>query len=355
VRSLPRVLLAVSLIAACTHPAERRYHRAEAKKALEQHDTAGLVVGEFRVTKVSDGDTIRVDGLESSLRLLGIDTEEIYHHSENRRAVESDWQQYLKDQQAGHSRPVKLETPMGEQAMLFAQKWFDGVGKVRVERDDPAEIRDRYNRYLAYVFAKKNGQWVNYNVECVRAGMAPYFTKYGYSRRFHAEFVAALAEAKAAHRGIWAPGAMAAPDYPERELWWNARGEFVKAFRTAGEGRSDYVDVTHWNAKDLFTAALGKEVHVLGVVDDVRRGPKGPTRVTIGSRDIALVFFDNDQVIASGVETWKGEYIVATGIVSEYVNPHTKSHQLQIVIDRPSQIELSDVPGLTRASSPGTP
>ena len=107
--------------------------------------------------------------------------------------------------------------------MVWAKKWFEGVGKVRIERDDPAEIRDRYNRYLAYVLAKKNGVWVNYNVECVRAGMAPYFTKYGYSRRFHKEFVAALAEAKAAHRGIWAPGAMAAPDYPEREAWWNAR------------------------------------------------------------------------------------------------------------------------------------
>ena len=54
----------------------------------------------------------------------------------------------------------------------------------------PGEIRDRYDRYLAYVFAEIDGKWVNYNVECVRAGMSPYFMKYGYSQRFHADFVA---------------------------------------------------------------------------------------------------------------------------------------------------------------------
>ena len=55
---------------------------------------------------------------------------------------------------------------------------------------------------------------------CVRAGFAPYFTKYGYSRRYHAEFLKAEEEAKAAHRGIWAAGTMHAPDYPERNRYW---------------------------------------------------------------------------------------------------------------------------------------
>ncbi len=342
------MLVLVLAIASCGGGKSARYTRAQATASLAKSpESGGVVLGEFNVTKVSDGDTIRVDGLESSLRLLGIDTEEIYHHPENRRAAESDWQQYLKDQRAGHQRPVKLETPLGEEAMEFAKKWFAGVGRVRVERDDPAEIRDRYNRYLAYVLAQKNGVWLNYNVECVRAGMAPYFTKYGYSRRYHAEFVAALAEAKAAHRGIWAPGAMAAPDYPEREEWWNARAEFVLAFRTEAEGKSNYIDVTHWDAEKRLQELVGKEVHVLGVVDDIRRAAKGPARVGIGLRNAPLIFFDNDILIASSLDTWKGEYIVATGVVSEYENQHTHKRQAQLVIDRASQIQRSKIPGLT--------
>ena len=49
---------------------------------------------------------------------------------------------------------------------------------------------------MAYAFAEKNGVWVNYNIEAVRAGMTPYFSKYGFSRRFHKEFLAAEEEAK---------------------------------------------------------------------------------------------------------------------------------------------------------------
>jgi endonuclease YncB( thermonuclease family) len=343
------ISLAVAL-AACGGSSSR-YSRSEARAALSREATPGVLVGEFPVTKVSDGDTLHVAGLDGSLRLLGIDTEEIYHHGENRRAVEADWNQYLKDQRAGHSHPVKLETPLGEEAMAFAKNWFAGVGKVRVERDDPAEIKDRYNRNLAYVFARKNGTWVNYNVEGVRAGMAPYFTKYGYSRRFHAEFEKALAEAKAAKRGIWDPTKMHDPDYPEREAWWNARGEFMKSFRDRAANDPSYIDVTHWDATQQLRARLGKEVHVIGVVDDIFRG-KGPTRVGIGLRGVPLIFFDPDVVIASRIETWKGEYVIASGTVATYENKHTHQKQLQIVVDRADQIELSPIPGLPPVMSP---
>ena len=80
-------------------------------------------------------------------------------------------------------------------------KFFEGADKVRLERDHPAEIRDAYQRYLAYVFVQKGGTWVNYNVESVRAGMGPYFPKYGNSRRFHDDFVKAQQEAMEAKRG----------------------------------------------------------------------------------------------------------------------------------------------------------
>jgi len=343
---MPRRLLVLLLAlatAACGHASSDRYSRSQAKKALVKLDQPGVVVGEFHVTKITDGDTLWVDGLDKSLRLLGLDTEEIFHHPENRRRADDDWEKYLKDMRGTSPRPVKLETPVGEAAMAWAKKWFDGVEKVRVERDHPAEIRDRFNRYLAYVVAEKNGVWLNYNVECVRAGYAPYFTKYGYSRRYHKEFLAALAEAKAAKRGIWAPGALHAPDYAEREAWWNARGEFVAEFRREGEGKPEYIDVTHFDAMTKLEEYVGKEVHVLGTVDQLR-STKGPLLVMTGK--LPLVFFDRNLATASGIESWTGEYIVVTGVPTEYEDKRSHRKSVQIQIERASQIKLSPVPGL---------
>lgn len=342
---MTRRLLVVAVLAltACGHASSDRYSRAQAKKALVKLDQPGVVVGDFHVTKITDGDTLWVDGLDKSLRLLGLDTEEIFHHPEYRRKADGDWDQYVKEMRGSSLHPVKLETPLGVEAMAWTKKWFDGVNKVRVERDHPAEIRDRYNRYLAYVLAQKNGVWLNYNVECVRAGYAPYFTKYGYSRRYHKEFLAALAEAKAAKRGIWEPGGRHALDYPEREAWWNARGEFVAEFRKEGEGKPEYIDITHFDAMTKIEEFVGKEVHVLGTVDGLK-STKGPLLVTTGK--LSIVFFDRNIATASGVENWTGEYIVVTGVPSFYENKVTHKKSVQIQVDRASQIKLSVVPGL---------
>jgi hypothetical protein len=233
---------------------------------------------------------------------------------------------------------VKFATPLGEQAKQWADAWFNDVDVVRLERDDPEEIRDRYGRYLAYVLAKKAGVWRNYNVEVVRAGMSPYFPKYGRSRRYHADFVAAEAEAKAAHRGIWAAGAEAYPDYPEREAWWAARGDFVEQFRARG-GAND-VDVSHADARARLEALVGKPVVVLGVVDKMYPGAK-VSRVMLG--DVPLVFFHRDVLDATQLAAWQGEFVTASGKVSLY-----KGH-VEIVIDAPSQIVRSQVPGITAA------
>lgn len=344
------VLLAFATAASCAPVGGKRYSRKQAQKSLQKLESPGIVVGEFHLSKIVDGDTVRVDGLDSSLRLLGDDTEETFKNEADRRGAEAGFEQYLKDKKGSSNRPVKAATPMGEQAKAFAKNWFAGVDKVRIERDHPAEIRDRYNRYLAYVFANKNGTWTNYNIEVVRAGMSPYFPKYGRSRRFHAEFLKAQEEAKAAKRGIWAPGAPAYPDYPEREAWWTARGDFVEKFRQEAEGKQGYIDITHWDALEQLEANVGKEVHVLGTVGDVRIGEKGPTRVTLSRRlfaDFPLIFFDRDVLGTSGIAEWKGEFVVVTGIPSMYENKHTHKKQLQIQIDRASQITLSPVPGLS--------
>jgi endonuclease YncB( thermonuclease family) len=342
----------VAALTACASAHPSRYTRKQAQKSLTRLETAGLVVGEFTLTKVVDGDTVHVDGLDSSLRLLGLDTEETFKHPADYKQFESlSWEDYKKQVRGTSPRPVKFDTPMGMEAKKWAENFFAGVDKVRVERDDPKQIRDRYNRYLAYVFAQKNGVWLNYNVEAVRAGMAPYFPKYGRSRRFHEDFVKAEAEAKAAHRGIWAPGAQAYDDYPEREAWWTARGDFVAKFTEVAEANPNYISMDDFDATQRLEQMVGKEVVLLGTVADVYIGEKGPTRVTLSHgqhSDFPLIFFDRDVFVQSGIDQWKGEWVIATGVPSVYENKHTHKKQVQIVIDRASQIELSDVPGLKR-------
>jgi endonuclease YncB( thermonuclease family) len=306
-----------------------------ATASAKPHDSSGLVIGEFALTKVVDGDTIRVDGLDSSLRLLGIDTEETFKHASERRAFDAGWEQYEKDVRGTSPRPVKFATPMGMEAKDWAEKFFAGADKVRLERDDPKQIRDRYNRYLAYVFVQKNGVWVNYNVEAVRAGMAPYFPKYGRSRRFHDEFVKAEAEAKAAKRGIWDPTKMAYPDYAEREAWWTARGDFVAAFDKDAE---NHVSLDDSDATERLEHLVGKPVVVLGTVNEIYGGH--PTRVMLDH--LPVIFFDKDVLAQTGIAAWKGEWVVVTGTPSLY------KHKVQIVIDRAAQIQMSDVPGLKR-------
>jgi len=356
-RTLGLVVLA-TLALHCGSPQADRYTRQRAQTSLHKLEDPGLVLGEFSLTKVTDGDTVRVDGLDASLRLIGMDAEEIFHHEKDRRAVEADWDQYLKDQRGTSHHPVKMSTPLGEEAKRFAQQFFTIGGKVRIERDDPRQIRDRYDRYLAYVLVEKDGRWLNYNVEAVRAGMSPYFMKYGWSRRFDAEFKAAEAEARAAHRGIWSADGRHYPDYDERARWWIARADFVAGFQKDAAGHDDFIDLTDWDALDRIEKAKGKPVTLLGTVGNVYMGDRGPTRVMLSRRmgsDFPIIFFDKDLFATSKLGEWKGEFVRISGVVTEYTNKHNGKTQLQIVVDRPSQVALSQVEPAPAAAEEDAP
>jgi endonuclease YncB( thermonuclease family) len=347
-------LLLMMVLASCGAGETSRYSRKQAQRSLHKLENPGVVIGEFALTRVIDGDTIGVDGLDSSLRLIGLDCEETFKNESDRRAVEANWDAYIRSERGNSLRPVKSATPMGEQAKTFAKRFFDGVTTVRLERDDPRLIRDLYNRYLAVALVNRDGTWLNYNVEVVRAGMSPYFSKYGYSRRFHAEFLQAEREAKAARRGIWAPDAMAYRDYDERKAWWDARAEFIAQFDRAATGKNNHFVVSQWDILQRLEEFKGREVTLLGTVGSIRLGDRGPTLVMLSRRmyqDVPLVFFDKDVFVATGVEVWKGEWVAVTGVVTEYENKHNHRKQLQIMITRPDQLRLSTVPGLTPPSS----
>jgi endonuclease YncB( thermonuclease family) len=342
-----RSLIALVVLAACASggqlPAERRQEKRAAQQEIATFEAPGLVIGEFPLASkaVVDGDTIHVVGLNSSLRLLGIDTEETFKHEAERRAYEAGWEKYLKDQRGTSPHPVKMATPFGDEAKHFAERFFAGAATVRLERDHPKEVRDYYDRYLAYVFVQKDGQWLNYNVEAVRAGMAPYFSKYGYSRRFHNEFVTAENEARAARRGIWDPTIQHYPDYEERKKWWDGRAEFIKAFEAEAVDHENYLELTNIDAPARLEAAVGHEVVVLGSISEVKLGDPGPTLVMLGRRrgnDFPLVFFDKDVFAASHAGEHVGEYVRVKGTISRYEG-HGRT-VLEMKIDVPSQLTV---------------
>jgi endonuclease YncB( thermonuclease family) len=331
--------------------AYQRYTRDEASKALLKIDKVGLEIGEFPIDgsgAVVDGDTIRVKGLQNSLRLLGDDTEETFKHAQERDVYAAGWESYLKKMRGNSERPVKMATPVGDDGKKFAQSFFEGVTKIRLERDHPGEIRDYYGRYLAYVFAPKNGAWVNYNVEVVRAGLSPYFTKYGRSRRFHKEFVEAQEQARAAKIGIWDPTKQHYPDYPERLKWWNARAEVLARFEKEMAESNDHIVLTRWDALVRLEQKLGQTVVVIGSVSEIKRGDRGPTVVKLSrsrGNDFDVIFFDKDVFLSSGLQESRGEFVRIRGVVNKYLDPRRNYERLQITVSLPGQV-LSPSPEL---------
>lgn len=322
----------------------KRFTRDEAASLLKRFEVVGLDLGEFPFdgpAAVIDGDTVRVKGLGASLRLIGIDTEETFKKDFEREAFAAGWEQYKKQMRGDSPRPVKMATPLGEEAKQFAQAFFEGVDRVRLERDHPGEIRDFYGRYLAYVFVKKNGQWVNYNVECVRAGMSPYFTKYGRSRRFHREFLAAQKEAREAKRGIWDPGKMHYDDYDERLRWWGEREAAVTRFEKEQAQHPDsYIALTRWDALLRLEQRVGQEAVIFGAVQDVRLSENGPAVVKLArnrSSSFDVVFFDKDVLLNTGLQFKHGEYVQVRGTVQKYRDRRGLEH-LQVQVTLPGQV-----------------
>ncbi len=325
--------------------------RRETKRREEApRDREGLLIGEYGLpaNPVIDGDTIRVKGVESSVRLLKIDTEERFHGKAERAAAEKDFERYRNNKRARGHRLPKFGTPMGEKAADFARAFFDGAEAVRLERDDPKAMRGQHGRLLAYAFVKKDGRWTSYNVECVRAGMSPYFTKYGYSRRFGNQLAHAEAEARSAKRGIWDPTAKAYGDYDERKAWWNARADFIRDFEHEASRRDDYVQLWHWDALTRLERKVAEHVTLLSTVEKIDHF-KGLSRVSLASehgKGFPVIFFDDRVFRESGIGRYGREPVTVRGKIEWY---EKGSHRtLQIVVDEPAQVGLPNLPRLDR-------
>ncbi len=130
---------------------------------------------QYPVIKVIDGDTTDViyQGKKERVRLLAIDTPESVHPDQSRNT--------FMDRKA--SKYIKSRLTDKTVGLEFEQR-----------------KRGKYRRLLAYVIL--DGK--NFNLELVREGWSPDYTKYGKSENHHADFVAAEKKALAKPSNIWA-------------------------------------------------------------------------------------------------------------------------------------------------------
>src|SRR6185295_13645718 len=171
------VLLALASLLAVISPS---LERAPSPSGPSPYPLPGGERGELggEVVRTVDGDTIYVrlaTGVEK-VRYIGVDTPEVHH-------------------------PTRGEEPGGREAAVVNRRLL-GDRPVRLETD--VQLRDRYGRLLAYVWARRpDGGLVMVNAELVRLGYAAVMTVPP-NVRHAALFRRLAAEAREQHRGLWA-------------------------------------------------------------------------------------------------------------------------------------------------------
>jgi len=111
---------------------------------------------------------------------------------------------------------------MGKVASRYTQKKVTGKNvelEFEIER-----IRGNYGRLLAYVFV--DGQ--NLNLDLVRKGLSPYYTKYGRSQKYDAEFRSAEKRARKEKLHIWGDPELT-KKYLRLKSKWGQRSSAVPA------------------------------------------------------------------------------------------------------------------------------
>lgn len=143
------------------------------------------------VTRVVDGDTVhvRVRGFDTVVRLIGIDTPETVHPS----------------------KPVQC---WGPQASARAKRLMPVGARVRVVSDPTQDARDRYGRFLGYVYTGSRSGAASVNRALVAAGAAKVYIYAGTPFRHARAFSKAQTAARRAKNGLWGPPCNGAIDRP---------------------------------------------------------------------------------------------------------------------------------------------
>lgn len=148
---------------------------------------AASPVSDGTIVSWTDGDTarVRIQGLSTRVRLIGIDTPEI---SAGERATR---------QATELGRDVATIVALGRMAKSAAERLAPPGTTVRLEWD--VQTYDRYGRALLYLYLA-NGRMIN--EELVRQGYAMVLT-IPPNVRYADRFVRAQREAREARRGLW--------------------------------------------------------------------------------------------------------------------------------------------------------
>ena len=134
--------------------------------------------GPYKVVKVVDGDTLRVmiDGKETKVRFIGVNTPESVHNDESKNTDE------------------------GKQASDWLKELLDGE-KVYLEYDVDPE--DKYGRTLAYVYLDDGETMVQRLL--LEEGLATTTESFD-NVKYKDEFKSLMKEAKANKAGFWGTG-----------------------------------------------------------------------------------------------------------------------------------------------------
>jgi micrococcal nuclease len=155
-----------------------------------------VIAGQYKVVRVVDGDTIaiRYNNKYEKVRMLCVNTPKSVHSDE------------------------KQNIPMGKVASRYTRKKL--IGKYVNLEFEIKRLRGSHGRLLAYVFV--DGQ--NLNLDLVRQGLSPYYTKYGKSEKYDAEFRVAEKQARKEKLNIWGDAELT-KKYLRLKSKWGQRGE----------------------------------------------------------------------------------------------------------------------------------
>ena len=140
----------------------------------------------FTVVKVVDGDTFELSD-KSKVRLLGIDTPEVYDSDKLERDAETSGQD------------IKTIEKLGKIASDYVRGIAEGK-RVRLERDTKNDDKDKYGRLLRYVYLE-DGTCINAKI--LKDGYAQVYDRYEITKID--EFRKLQKEARENKRGLWGP------------------------------------------------------------------------------------------------------------------------------------------------------
>lgn len=294
--------------------------------ACNAQSDSSLIIGNFKISKITDGDTFRFENLDKPVRLLGIDTEETFKTDDAEQKsneIAANWEAFYIAEKGDSKMPVKTDSPFGFEAWKWAEEFLKDADYARLEKEADDRSVDMFGRYLVYmIIIMKDGTEVNYNVECVKQGYSPYFNKYGNSTRFNKEFVEAQEYAKTNNLGIWDPNKKHYPDYDERIIWWDKRAKQIEDYDIKYKGKENYLNLN--SDKDFASLGdyVGQEITVFGGISTIL-SKKFPYLLRIPhskSENFDIVVYEENAGLLEelNIEEKKEYYIYVKGKLEKY-------------------------------------